>query len=225
LEQGELSGNAQAAVPAESAWRQPTRPAPAETQVSDAGLLDRVRAGDERALMVLYDRYAGFVLTVALRILGDRELAQEVLQDTFWRCWNGAEQYHPDRGRVSAWLVGIARNRAIDILRGRQHQERLRERQATLDAERLAATDQLSTDETEMLILRQVVGEALAGLSLQQRQVVELAYYGGLTQVEIARRLGEPLGTVKTRTRAALDRLRVALRPFFDADSPGAETK
>jgi len=222
LEQGELSGNAHTDGSAEAAWRQPIRPTTAETAAADVALLERVRAGDERALMVLYDRYAGFVLTVALRILGDRELAQEVLQDTFWRCWNGAEQYHADRGRVGAWLVGIARNRAIDVLRGRQHQERLRERDANLAAEGMAAADLLSTDETEMLILRQVVGEALAGLSLQQRQVVELAYYGGVTPAEIARRLGEPLGTVKTRTRAALDRLRVALRPFFDADSPGA---
>jgi RNA polymerase sigma-70 factor, ECF subfamily len=193
-----------------------------ESPPSDADLLARVRARDERALMMLYDRYGGFVLTVALRIVGDRELAQEVLQDTFLRCWNGAAQYQAERGHVGAWLTGIARNRAIDLLRSRQHQARLRERGAPSDGARAGRAEPRSADETELLILREVVGEALGALPRPQRQVVELAYYGGLTQSEIARTLGEPLGTVKTRTRAALDRLRIALRPYFTSDPPEA---
>ena len=90
----------------------------------DSELLRRVQARDEAALAALYDEYGGLVYTLALRIVGDRHLAQEVLQDTFLRCWEGAEQYDPARGRPAAWLLGVARNRAIDLLRGRQHQAR-----------------------------------------------------------------------------------------------------
>ena len=95
---------------------------------SDAELVLGMRAGRESALEALYDRYGGLVFTLALRIVGDAELAREVLQDTFLRSWDGRETYDPERGRVPWWLMGIARNRAIDLLRSRSHQARLRER-------------------------------------------------------------------------------------------------
>src|SRR5499433_3105266 len=93
----------------------------------DPELLRRMRLGDETALEALYGRYGGLVFTLALRIVGDPELAREVLQDTFLRSWDGRETYEPERGRVPWWLMGIARNRAIDLLRSRPHQARLRE--------------------------------------------------------------------------------------------------
>lgn len=179
----------------------------------DSELLERVRTLDEAALATLYDRYAGLVVTVALRVVGDREVAEEILQDTFLRCWNGAETYQPARGHVAGWLMGISRNRAIDVLRSRQHKSRQRERTALPEADDPHQPG--NPDETDAVVLRHTVATALATLPLNQRQVIELAYYGGLSQTEIAQRLGEPLGTVKSRTRNAMDRLRVLLGPHL----------
>src|SRR5215831_12805739 len=96
-------------------------------QPPDGQLLRRMQAGDETALEALYERYGGLVFTLALRVVGDPELAREALQDTFLRCWDGRDTYDPSRGRVPWWLMGIARSRAIDLLRSRPHQARLRE--------------------------------------------------------------------------------------------------
>lgn len=182
---------------------------------ADPELLRRMRLGDEEALEALYARYGGLIYTLALRIVGDPELAREVLQDTFLRSWDGRATYDPARGRVAWWLIGIARNRAIDLLRSRPHQARLRER--AIEPSAAAAADAGANDAVD---LRRAVMEALAGLPAGQRAAIELAYYGGLTQVEIARELGQPLGTIKSRTRDAMERLRVALRPLSTGDSP-----
>jgi RNA polymerase sigma-70 factor (ECF subfamily) len=185
---------------------------------ADADLLERMRDGDEAALEVLYARYGGLVYTLALRIVGDAELAREVLQDTFLRSWDGREAYDPERGRVPWWLMGIARNRAIDLLRSRSHQARLREREPLARG----AHDPSATDTQEVLLVRRSITDALRDLSIVQREAIELAYYAGLTQAEIARELGQPLGTVKSRTREAMDRLRQALRPLMGPKEGGA---
>src|SRR3989442_13804568 len=167
-----------------------------------------MRLGDESALESLYARYGGLVYILALRIVGDPELAREVVQDTFLRSWEDAR-----RGRVPWWLMGIARNRAIDLLRSRSHQARLRER-TTLPP---AISTALSHDPAETVVARRAVLDALRELSEGQRRAIELAYYGGLTQTEIANELGEPLGTIKSRTREALERLRKVLGPFIQS--------
>ena len=177
-----------------------------------------MQLGDESALETLYARYGGLVYTLALRIVGDPELAREVLQDTFLRSWDGRETFDPGRGRVPWWLMGIARNRAIDLLRSRPHQARLRERERLTGGVRASEAD--DSDTTDVVGLRRAVTNALQGLSTAQREAIELAYYGGLTQVEIARELQEPLGTIKSRTREALERLRQVLGPFLE---PGGE--
>lgn len=187
---------------------------------ADAELLDRMRDGDESALEALYARYGGLVYTLVLRIVGDPELAREVLQDTFLRSWDGREAYDPERGRVPWWLMGIARNRAIDLLRSRSHQARLREQEPLARG----AHEPRAPDTQEVLLVRRVVGDALRGLSTVQREAIELAYYAGLTQAEIARKLGQPLGTVKSRTREAMDRLRQALRPLMAPKERGVAT-
>ena len=174
----------------------------------DPELIRRMRLGDEAALETLYARYGGLLYTLAMRIVGDPELAREVLQDALLRAWDGRETYDPARGRVPWWLMGIARNRAVDLLRSRSHQARLREA-APLDVRQPDAA--APADE---VALRQAVGQALAGLSALQREAIELAYYNGLTQTEIAARLGEPLGTIKSRTREAMERLRRLLGPL-----------
>jgi RNA polymerase sigma-70 factor (ECF subfamily) len=186
----------------------------------DSYLLHRLQTGDEAALAALYDRYGGLVYTLALRIVGDAQLAQEVLQDTFLRCWERAERYDRARGHLVAWLMGVARNRAIDLLRSRAHQARLREQTPLPEAG--TPREPRQADSTDAVLLRQVVGGALAALPAAQREAIELAYYGGLTQPEIAQMVDAPLGTVKTRTRDGLERLRGLLRPLI---APDAETR
>ena len=181
--------------------------------VADPELLGRMRLGDESALEALYARYGGLVYTLALRIVGDPELAREVVQDTFLRSWAGRETYDPQRGRVPWWLMGIARNRAIDLLRSRSHQARMRERTAPLPE----VPTTLPRDPVDAVVSRRAVLDALRELSEGQRRAIELAYYGGLTQTEIANELGEPLGTIKSRTREALERLRKVLGPFIQS--------
>ena len=171
-----------------------------------------MQVGEESALEVLYVRYGGLIFTLALRIVGDHELAREVLQDTFLRCWDGRAAYDPERGRVPGWLMGIARNRAIDLLRSRPHQARLREREPLAGL----TSEPAQRDATDSVTLRRAVASALQGLPIGQRQAIELAYYGGHTQVEIARELGEPLGTIKSRTREAMERLRTVLWPLIE---------
>jgi len=180
--------------------------------VGDSDLLHRMRLGDEAALEMLYARYGGLLYTLALRIVGDRELAREVVQDTFLRSWDGRETYDPLRGRVPWWLMAIARNRAIDLLRSRSHQQRIRERAAPSREAPPAPGDNPSDDVSE----RVTVLNALRGLSDGQRTAIELAYYRGLTQTEIAKELGEPLGTVKSRIREAMERLRGILAPVLE---------
>ena len=182
-------------------------------QPGDPELLRRMRGGDEAALEVLYGRYGGLIFTLALRIVGDPELAREVLQDTFLRSWDGSESYDTQRGRVPWWLMGIARNRAIDLLRSRSHQARLREQERLSPQTQSADAGDSGAD---VLGVRRQVVEALRGLTAVQRQAIELAYYGGFTQAEIARELGEPLGTIKSRTRDAMERLRGLLSSIIE---------
>lgn len=177
---------------------------------ADVELLRRMQLGDESGLELLYARYGGLIFTLALRIVGDPELAREVLQDTFLRCWDGSESFDAGRGRVAWWLMGIARNGAIDLLRSRSHQARLRER------EPVVAAQPTQLDATDSFAMRQSVVSALQSLPIAQRQALELAYYRGFTQTEIAQELDTPLGTIKSRTREALDRLRVLLWPLIE---------
>ncbi len=210
------------AVPDDRAGQRRGVTGPTANTLTDIDLMERVRRRDEAALSVLYDRYGGLILTVALRIVGDRELAEEVMQDTFLRVWNAAESYRSSRGQLSGWLIGITRNRAIDMLRSRQYKSRQRERTALPEP---GEEDTFGVpDETETVVTRQAVADALLGLTMAQRQVVELAYYGGMTQSEISRQLGEPLGTIKSRTRVAMEHLRATLRPHFRPDDESDHT-
>lgn len=186
---------------------------------SDQDLLRRMQRGDESALEALYARYAGLLYTLALRIVGDPELAREVLQDAFLRSWEGKESFDPGRGRVAWWLMGIARNGAVDLLRSRSHQARLREQDRLVAG--MPASPSGDPDTTDTIGLHRTIERALLGLSAVQREVIELAYYGGLTQAEIARKLDEPLGTVKSRTREAMERLRGLLCPLMQPKGKG----
>jgi RNA polymerase sigma-70 factor (ECF subfamily) len=183
----------------------------------DVALLRRVGAGDERALAALYDRWAGTVHALARRIVREDAEADDVVEDTFWQLWRQAARYDPARGSVSAWLLTVARSRALDRRRARA---RLREDQedepGSLGA--LAADAGASPlDATVASDRRRIVRAALDGLPGEQREALELAYYGGLSQTEIAERTGTPLGTVKTRMRLALRKLRDGLGGLAEA--------
>ena len=170
--------------------------------------VDGVRAGRQEALAALYDESASLVYTLVLRIVGNREDAEEVTLDVYSQVWKSASGYQPDRATVTGWLTMLARSRAIDRVRARAR-KRMEE---TLEVVGEAA-DPGSTPEQRTVIAEEQgrVRAALAGLPDEQRQLLELACYSGYTQSELAARLGLPLGTVKTRMRLGMLRLREEL--------------
>jgi RNA polymerase sigma-70 factor (ECF subfamily) len=175
--------------------------------VPAAELVARVARGDEAAFGQLYDAYAGLAFGLIRRILREKEAAEEVLQEVFWQVWREAGTFDAARGSAEAWLLMRAKTRAIDKLRSMRRKEQTFV--APVD-EATARPAEPRRDEDPALAAedRTLVGGALDRLPAAQRQVIELAFYEGLTQAEIATRLGEPLGTVKTRARLGLERLR-----------------
>lgn len=169
---------------------------------SDWSLLARVAKKDEAALAALYDRYSGLVYAQAMRILRDQGAAEEILQDIFYQVWRTAEKFDPRRGSLPGWLMVVARNRAISRLRkpGSRDSEQLNENGVMLQTniETAAAQNQLMGR----------LKSAMGGLPEEQRKSIELAFFEGMTHSEIATKTGEPLGTVKTRIRSALEVLR-----------------
>jgi RNA polymerase sigma-70 factor (ECF subfamily) len=187
--------------------------------VTDEALVAAVARGDESALGSLYDRYAASIYSLAMRITGDRLTAQEVTQDTFLRLWKYAKDFDRERGAFGAWLFAIARRRSLDVLRGRQRQAKIADGTFISDGGTLPEPSQADT--TEQIVLAHVITQAVATLPLAQRQAIELAYFGGLTQQQIATQTGEPLGTVKSRMRSAMETLRTrlhTLRPYPQHD-------
>jgi RNA polymerase sigma-70 factor (ECF subfamily) len=170
----------------------------------DRQLVERMRAGDAAALEALYDRHSPLAYSMILRIVGGAADAEEVLQEAWLQAWRRADTYDEGRGTVIGWLLNIARSRAIDRLRSATSRRRMESR---VEAEPIAAAS-LPDDEAELRRLGQRVREALVALGPPHSEVLELAYFGGLSQSEIAGRLGAPLGTVKSWTRQALLRLK-----------------
>jgi RNA polymerase sigma-70 factor (ECF subfamily) len=173
-------------------------------------LIARIARGDRDAFSRFYDAYAGLALGLIRRVLRDRAAAEEVLQEVFWQIWREASSYDAQRGSPEAWLVTRAKTRAIDKLRSIRRMGKTfvapleesvaRTREAPVEDPGVAAEE------------RGLVRSALDRLPEAQRRVIELAFLEGLTQSEIAVRLGQPLGTVKTRARLGLERLRGVLR-------------
>lgn len=183
--------------------------------LADELLIDLIVQREEAALGVLYDRYAALVYAIALRVTGDRQTAEEVMQDVFQNIWQTAGGFRQQAGVVVGWIIGIARHRAIDVLRSKR--ERGRNREVTGIELRMVSPSAGGVEaDVEQHALRETVRAALAELPPVQRQAIELAYYGGYTQTEIAERLGEPLGTIKTRLRLGLMKLRDVLRSLAE---------
>lgn len=170
----------------------------------DRACIERMCAGDTRALEELYDRYSGLLYSLITRVTGSAADAEDVLQEVWVQVWKKAPSYDPARGNVGAWLVTAARSRAIDRLRSRASRARA---ETASGAEPLPAVPDASMDAGRSQ-LQASVGAALAALDTQHRQVLELAFFEGLSHSEIADRLSAPLGTVKSWTRQALQRLR-----------------
>jgi RNA polymerase sigma-70 factor (ECF subfamily) len=176
-------------------------------------LVERVAAGDQSALATLYDATNRFIYSLILRVLGDMGSAEEVLIDVYTQLWRQAASYDANRGAPLAWMATIARSRAIDRLRsGWQDQHRKESLDVLGDAPANAASPEESAAASER---QRFVREALNLLTPEQRRVIELAYYSGLSHSEIAEKLNQPLGTVKTRTRLGMMKLREALAPLL----------
>ena len=175
-----------------------------------SALITRIAAGDRDAFSRFYDLLAPTAFGLIRRVLRDPEAAAEVLQEVFWQVWREAPQYDPKRGSPEAWLVMRAKTRAIDRLRSIRRRDRTFV--APVDESVAQSNDGSAENPAVVAEDRGLVQTALAQLPEPQRRVIELAFFEGLTQSEIATRLGEPLGTVKTRARLGLERLRGALR-------------
>jgi RNA polymerase sigma-70 factor (ECF subfamily) len=173
-------------------------------------LIARIAAGDREAFSRLYDLLAPTAFGLIRRVLRDPEAAADVLQEVFWQVWREAPQYDPKRGSPEAWLIMRAKTRAIDRLRSMRRRDRTFV--APVDESVAQGGDGPVPDPAVVAEDRGLVRTALAQLPEPQRRVIELAFFEGLTQSEIATRLGEPLGTVKTRARLGLERLRGVLR-------------
>ncbi len=179
--------------------------------ISDDQLLGALTRGETWAMSAIYDRYARLVYALALKILNDRGAAEEAVQEVFVKVWRRARDFDAERGKFSAWLAGIAHNHAIDELRRRRIRPAASVEQDDDALAELADHAPAPHDLAVANFERRRIGDALRAIPNEQRNCIELAYFEGLTQQEIADRLGEPLGTIKTRMRLGMQKLKVLL--------------
>ena len=186
---------------------------PESRDPADEQLMTRVRNGDAAALEILYDRYAALIMGFAFRLLADRALSEEIVQETFWRVWRSAATFDARRGGFAGWLFGIARNLTIDLCRRRKiRPQPLIDEDQAQPIEHAPDPDVDVAETAWISIKRAQVRAALGELPAAQRTVIDLAYFRGMTRQEIAEVTGEPLGTIHTRARLALQKLREILQ-------------
>ena len=180
------------------------------SNAEDAALIQRMVDADETALGALYDRWLRSLYSLVLHLLRDPDEAEDVVEETFWQAWRKADSYEPSKGAVSTWLLTIGRRKALDRLRARK-----RNREDSIEGESgfadLPSGSPDPESQAEGSELRESVRAALRDLPNEQREVLELGYFSGLSQAEIAEKTGQPLGTVKTRMRLAMQKLREPL--------------
>ena len=177
-----------------------------DPQPSDDALLAALARRDLTALAALYDRYGRLAYSLAYRILGESEGAEDVVQDAFLSAWRGAESYRRERGKPRAWLLSIVHHRAVDVLR-----RKTTFRPAPLEAAETRPSEEDTAVAAERNVEQRSVRDALERLPQAQRRTIELAYFGGYTHVELSELMGVPLGTVKGRMRIGLQKMRRAL--------------
>jgi len=183
-------------------------PSPDDRAGIDASILQRMAGGDKAAFAELYERFSRPLFSTALHILSDASEAQDIVHDVFLALWEKAALFEPNRGSAFSWAVTLTRNRSIDRLRTRRRRTDLLEKSAPEDLGYLSATADGARDQAAAGDEAVVVRQAVANLPAEQKRAVELAFFSGLTQQEIADRLKEPLGTIKARIRRGLLRLR-----------------
>ncbi len=188
-----------------------------ERRAEEAALLVRIRDRDERAIEDLYGRYSRPLYSLAYQVTGSDRFAQDVVQEVFVAVWKDAGRFDPSRGAASSWLFALARHKAIDLVR---REANVRKHTADVDLEFREADDDVD-QEAWLRHRRDTVRAAITALPESQRTALELAFFGGLTHVEVAEQLGIPLGTAKTRIRTALLRLRDILGPSLSELDPG----
>ena len=182
--------------------------------LTDDDIVRSISAHSPEGIEALYDRYGGLAHTVALRVLGDRGAAEDVVQEAFLSVWRRGSTYQQGRGSLRSWICTIVRNRAIDRLRGDRHRTRL---DTSMEGQSIEPAISDPWAAVALELSGEEVRKALADLPAEQRQTIELAYYGGYSQSEIATAMEVPLGTVKGRVRIALDKLRTSLADRLEA--------
>ncbi|HEY5640262.1 MAG TPA: sigma-70 family RNA polymerase sigma factor [Dehalococcoidia bacterium] len=184
------------------------------SELSDEELMQRLTVRDLAAFRTLYARYSKLVYSATYRVLRDSHLAEDMVQEVFLRLWRKPDSYSPTRGRLTTWLTSVSRNRAVDEVRSRNRRYR-HETASPEEAEREVPAPETEDPglTAEMADQRRIILAALSKLPEEQRKTIELAYFGGYTQQEIAQMLEQPLGTIKTRIRLGMQKLRVALTP------------
>ena len=187
--------------------------------LSDEALVGVAARGREDALAELYDRLGGVAYGLAFRVLRDDALAQDAVQEAFLTLWRTAGSFEPERARASSWLLTLVHRRAVDLVRREE-----RRRTEPLDATSEPGTQTSAADDAWLRLERERVQDALRQLPDAQREAIELAYYGGFTQSELAERLGEPLGTIKSRMFSGLARLRELLEEGATSPWPTRST-
>jgi RNA polymerase sigma-70 factor (ECF subfamily) len=177
---------------------------------TEADLIERLKRRDPEALASVYDRYGSLAYSLLMRITRDKTAAEDLLQELFIRLWNRSRDFDPSRGALGVWIVAIARNMAIDYLRSAK--TRFSSRLRSIDLVDPLLIAQRSGEPESLLDRARTVKTALSNLTPNEKRVLEMAYYEGFSQTEIATRLNEPLGTVKTWMRSGLGRLRLAMK-------------
>ena len=182
--------------------------------LSDEAVVALVARSEEAALGELYDRYGAAAFRLARRVVRDSALAEDVVQEAFLAIWRGAARFLPERARAAAWIMTLVHRRAVDVVRREQ-----RRRGLPLEDGEDDRVEGAADDAVWLRLERERVQRALAALPDQQRETLELAYYGGFTQAELADRLGRPLGTIKSQMFAGLTNLRRSLEAMAEEDS------
>jgi RNA polymerase sigma-70 factor, ECF subfamily len=183
----------------------------AADQPQDAALIERIRNGDRTAFMAFYDRFSPLLFSVAARVLGDRKEAEDVLQEVMLLIWNKSGEYDPELGSLSSWAVALTRNKTLDRLRSRRRRLRLIEEVAIMAEESDAGSSPSANDVIHGRERAEMLRAAMKDLPAEQRMAIELAFFTGMSQTDIATRLQQPLGTVKARIRRGMLRLREQL--------------
>lgn len=184
-----------------------------ETTEDLVELIRRIGVGDRASFAEFYDKFSGLIYSTALRVLADPSDAEDVAQEVFFMLWEKAPMYDPARGKPLTWAITMTRNKAIDRLRSQQRRSRLMEEAREENGDCELTTDRQPTEDAEHTEENEILRSAVMKLSKEQREAIEMAYFKGLTQQEIAVRLHEPLGTVKARIRRGIVRLRKMVGP------------